>query len=272
MSSLRWDGRRPDESSGAHPCHGGGIHRFFAGFRRCGRMDQDIRAAERTSQSGSRGRGGERHHAETDEASRDPRVAGEYVEYRDHRRPVAGPFGAYDTQFLNGSFLAMGSTISWWARSESGAQVAAWFEVVEDCCSRFNPDSELSSLNRDPQEEIPVSALLGEVLEAGDRAYSLSRGLVDPTVLEAVAAAGYDRDFSSARRRPAATPGRVEGWDRVRVQGDRVVRPPGVGIDLGGIAKGWTAERALELIDGPARRRRRHRGSRPMDDRRSAHG
>ena len=130
--------------------------------------------------------------------------------------------------------------------------MAAWFEVVEDCCSRFNPDSELSSLNRDPQEEIPVSALLGEVLEAGDRAYSLSRGLVDPTVLEAVAAAGYDRDFSSARRRPAATPGRVEGWDRVRVQGDRVVRPPGVGIDLGGIAKGWTAERALELIDGPA--------------------
>jgi thiamine biosynthesis lipoprotein len=146
----------------------------------------------------------------------------------------------------------MGSTISWWARTESGAQVAAWFEVVEDCCSRFNPDSKLSGFNRDPREEVPVSALLGEVLEAGDRAYSLSRGLVDPTVLKAAAATGYDRDFSPARRRPVATPGRVEGWDRVRVQGNRIVRPPGVGIDLGGIAKGWPGKGALELIDGPA--------------------
>ena len=62
-------------------------------------------------------------------------------------------------------------------------------------------------------------------------------------------AAGYDRDFDEviaaarAASRPTAACGR---WREVELRPGAVRLPPDVGLDLGGVAKGWTADLAAE--------------------------
>jgi thiamine biosynthesis lipoprotein len=145
-----------------------------------------------------------------------------------------------------GSFRAMGSDIGWWADDDVGEEVAQIFEEVEQCCSRFRPESELTRINESQSEVVAVSGLMAEVIEAADKAFSVSEGAVDPTVHDAVVASGYDRDLAHASRRRSQPPA-VPGWHRVTLEGTTLIRPPGVTLDFGGIAKGWTAHRAREI-------------------------
>lgn len=145
-----------------------------------------------------------------------------------------------------GRFRAMGSEISWWGDHDISNEVSELFEEVESCCSRFRIDSELSTINRHPYDTITLSPLMTEMLEVADRAYLLSEGLVDPTVLPAVRAAGYDGDLATASKEPTG-PVLVPGWDRVSLHGATLTRPPGIELDLGGVAKGWAAQAALAV-------------------------
>ena len=61
--------------------------------------------------------------------------------------------------------------------------------------SRFLRSSELSLLNADARPVVPASALLRCAVEAGLWAARASGGLVDPCLLGALEAAGYDRSF-----------------------------------------------------------------------------
>lgn len=137
---------------------------------------------------------------------------------------------------------------------------------VERRLSRFRPDSELSHLNADPREEVPVSALLRGGVEAALWAATQSDGLVDPTLLAALERAGYTRSLASAGRagrplppaadapRPAhADPSRA--WTAVRTDpvAGTVRRPPGVRLDLGGTGKGYAADLAAAALEGAPR-------------------
>ena len=134
-------------------------------------------------------------------------------------------------------------------------------ETVEAALSRFRPDSELSALNRDPRPAVPASALLRRAVAAGLWAAEHSGGLVDPTLLGELEAAGYEQSFDHARRadvdaalavapprRPAApAPWRVA--DRLRLDdGGNVVRSAGVRFDPGGVAKGLAADLAAASL------------------------
>jgi FAD:protein FMN transferase len=151
---------------------------------------------------------------------------------------------------VNGSFRAMGSDMKWSAQDDLGPALGCFFEVVEACCSRFRDDSELSMLNRDEREVVEISPLLQEVLESAAAAYELSAGLVDPTILDALEAAGYDRDLPSARRTALTPPPHRYDWRDVVIDNGVIRRPPDLKIDLGGIAKSWTAWKALDLAEG----------------------
>jgi thiamine biosynthesis lipoprotein len=120
--------------------------------------------------------------------------------------------------------------------------------------SRFMPDSELSRLNRDQREIVPVSALMARFAQAVREAGSLSGGLVDATLVREIETAGYDGDLRDSLalasalalapgRRPAsAAPARR--WQQLEV--DRAAgtleRPPGLQLDSGGLAKGLFAD------------------------------
>lgn len=141
------------------------------------------------------------------------------------------------------------------------AIVAASFLL--DChrrLSRFLPESELSLLNADPRETIPVSPLMAGFLTAARRAGERSGGLVDATVLPALRAAGYDASLPdldpgllAARRGAAgaaAAPDPAGRWRTIVVDelAGTVTRPPGLEIDSGGVAKGWAADRAAAVL------------------------
>lgn len=136
---------------------------------------------------------------------------------------------------------------------EAGEQVQRLFQEWEQRLSRFRPDSELSRLNARPGRPVVVGGLLLEVVTAALRAARATRGLYDPTLLRAIEQLGYDRSFE---RIGPTTPPLTErvapggGWRRVRVDhtARTVTLPHGVGIDLGGIAKGMAVDAATERL------------------------
>lgn len=145
-------------------------------------------------------------------------------------------------------FPAMGTRIEVWSDACDVGEVREYFERVEQVCSRFRPDSELSRLNRDPSPVRDIGGVLHSVMSAGSRARELTGGLVDIGVGSAVKAWGYDRSFeavSDLSHRPQ--PVRPGVW---RLEGPLLHRGPGVSFDLGGIAKGWSSDRVVE--DGMA--------------------
>jgi len=149
------------------------------------------------------------------------------------------------TQF---QFPAMGTQIEVWSDANNDEQVREWFEGVEQVCSRFRSESEVSRLNRDPSPVRDIDGILNEVIQAGSRAFELTEGLVDIGLGSTVKAWGYDRSFETISDLAHAPETSVRGsW---RLEGKLLHRTPGVSLDLGGIAKGWASDRAVE--DGMA--------------------
>lgn len=144
------------------------------------------------------------------------------------------------------------------------AQVPAWFEGWEQTLSRFRQDSELSQLNRNAGRQTPVSAVLWEVVQAALHAARQSQGLVVPTLLNALEAAGYDRSFEALGADlgfalplpPASPPPDTGDWRAIRCDSRTrsITLPAGMRLDLGGIAKGWAADQAVGRLSayGPA--------------------
>lgn len=129
--------------------------------------------------------------------------------------------------------------------------------------SRFEPDSELTQLNRDPRRTVPISPMLRRILEAGIGAARLSGGLVDPTLVGEIEQAGYASDLTAANRPLAGAPQQVPTrspagphpdarWHAVEIdrRAGTVTRPPGVQFDSGGIAKGVFADELATLLSG----------------------
>jgi thiamine biosynthesis lipoprotein len=129
--------------------------------------------------------------------------------------------------------------------------------------SRFRPDSELTRLNRDPAETVPVSPLMRRVVEACVQAARATDGLVDPTLLTQIEQSGYRSHYEgpgvplpvalamAPARRPAR-PSPEANWRLVSTdrRTSSVTRPPGVEVDPGGIAKGVFADELAALLAG----------------------
>ncbi len=122
--------------------------------------------------------------------------------------------------------------------------------------TRFDPDSELSRLNRDSSNCVEVSPMVAELLAAVVEVGELTGGLVDATHVRALERWGYASSRVGLARvdlakalgaiptRAAAKPAASADWAKIEVDrtAGRVRRPPGVQIDSGGIAKGLAAD------------------------------
>ncbi len=148
-------------------------------------------------------------------------------------------------------FRAMGTDIELLVDAEgaSGAleNAESEFHRLEATLTRFHESSELSRLNR--YGALDAGPDLARVVELAVAARTRTSGRFDPTVHDAVVGAGYDRTFDEVPSeadgpRPPALPAGGE----VRVAGNRIELAPGVRLDLGGIGKGYAAERAAELL------------------------
>ena len=156
------------------------------------------------------------------------------------------------------------------AASAALAQVPVWFEGWEATLSRFRGDSELTRLNAIHQQPVAVSPVLWQVVDLAFAAARESDGLVTPTQLAALEAAGYDRSFDELSHTeplaPAAELTPDQEWQPPRPAPDlasvvtrdagqrTLCLAAGVRLDLGGVATGWAADEAARRLGefGPA--------------------
>jgi len=157
---------------------------------------------------------------------------------------------------LRRTFRAMGTDVELLLDAEPGERAEraldraeAEFERLEQVMSRFREDSELSRLNRDGRLA-EASPDLVRVVELAVEAREATGGRFDPTVHDAVVAAGYDRTFDDVAAGSADGPGGAHAHcgGAVRVAGPTIELERGFRLDLGGIGKGYAADRVAELL------------------------
>jgi FAD:protein FMN transferase len=127
-----------------------------------------------------------------------------------------------------------------------------WVRRLEGRLTRFSPDSELSRLNRATGEWVDVTPDTVAILRQSLRAFEMSGGLVNVAVLPSMLAIGYTRSFVQG-----PTNAQLDGVaplpplpEVLEVEQGRARVASGAGIDLGGIAKGWMADRLVTML-GP---------------------
>lgn len=143
-----------------------------------------------------------------------------------------------------------------WAVDAARAVVEAELAAVDEACSRFRADSELHRVARAAGRPVRVSARLAALVGAGIDAARATDGDVDPTIGSALCALGYDHDFaviatetgtSESHRSRDVIVRPDANWRDVRLDGDRLIVPHGVRLDLGATAKAWAADRGAAL-------------------------
>ena len=162
-------------------------------------------------------------------------------------------------QAMNTDFLVDGVS------GEDADSVRELVRLAESTFSRFAPNSEIGRLNRTAGEWVVVSPMTYELLADADAAFRVTEGLFNPFMGHLMQEIGYDRSFellqqdaspsgtSGGRRNPA-----VKTKQAVQYQTDvtlpldmdprrQAVRlRSGFSLDMGGFAKGWTAQRAAD--------------------------
>ena len=122
--------------------------------------------------------------------------------------------------------------------------------------TRFSEQSELSALNRSAGHHFKASPDLFSVVALARRFFHLTRGLFDPSILPDLKRAGYNRSMEILREEgPAPLLESLLGKERpsfsemdLDESEQTILLPPGLALDLGGIAKGWIAEQAANLL------------------------
>jgi thiamine biosynthesis lipoprotein len=143
------------------------------------------------------------------------------------------------------TFGAMGTTFEVHAPSPTAHEsVHRLVDRHEQRFSRFLGTSELSGINDSTDQIIGISDHMRSVLNAATRMHSLTGGLVDIGVGQAVRMWGYDVSMDELTEPRRAPDGFTASHWELTGQGVRL--SSGTQLDLGGIAKGWTCDQAVE--------------------------
>lgn len=114
---------------------------------------------------------------------------------------------------------------------------------IGDACDRFRVDSEVRRLRGGV--ETVISPMLQRLVEIAITTAHRTDGRCDPTLGTAVRALGYDRDIRLVidDDRPARVVVRPRrAWEAVHLDGDRLMVPEGIELDLGATAKAFAAD------------------------------
>jgi len=144
-----------------------------------------------------------------------------------------------------GTLVDIRAAAAWPAARLHRAIDAAFAAVasVHRAMSFHDPNSDLSQLNRyGARRAVQVGAQTYEVLLAARALSELSAGAFDPCVAAPL------QDWGLLPRRERKTRGHAN-WRQIELLGDRRVRfSQPVCVDLGGIAKGFAVDRAVETL------------------------
>ncbi|MBS4174015.1 FAD:protein FMN transferase [Bacillus sp. FJAT-49736] len=150
------------------------------------------------------------------------------------------------------SFKSMNTTIStFYISEEKHSLVQSWFLYAENIFSRFLPNSELSQFNRSKGHLFLPTSILYDVLKTSDDFYKETEGLFNPYLCEIICDLGYDRSFEMLGLQEV-----MKGDKEFVIPMNPIIFDESMkglklidaSIDLGGIAKGWTAQQIANQL------------------------
>lgn len=134
-------------------------------------------------------------------------------------------------------------------------EIKNWFEQFENICSRFRPNSELSILNKQPIDiVIQIHPILYEIIKKAIDYANQTDFYFNPFLGTAIKAYGYDRTFNEIKDRLDF---QIEQYRFQWIYYEPIVFFPLMNgvikkvedeIDLGGIAKGWSVDKAASIV------------------------
>ncbi len=130
-------------------------------------------------------------------------------------------------------------------------EVEAILERIVEQMSPWEPGSDLSRFNRAPAGTwLELPADFATVLDYALRLAEDTGGAFDPTIAKLVEAWGFGPGDAPIVPGDAALTHSPQGWHRLAAarEGQRVVQPGGIGIDLCGVAKGYAVDCIAEYL------------------------
>lgn len=152
------------------------------------------------------------------------------------------------------TFPALGTSVFVAVREPSDlllAQALAGrvLDDVNEVCSRFRVDSDLSRVNAHPGEWVEADPLLVAATRVAVEAARITDGLVHPLLGRRLVELGYDRDFrelvdlGDEDEVRESEPPDLGSWARINVDPAGAIRiPSGTMLDLGATGKAWAAD------------------------------
>lgn len=140
---------------------------------------------------------------------------------------------------------------AWGAEKEVLDHCGELCEYYEHLFSRTLPDSEVSEINRSGGRPVTVSEETADLIRTGLKYGSISNGYFDITIASASELWNFTDNDEKLLPDPDALSEAVTHIDyrNVRVEGNTVtLADPEAKIDLGGIAKGYIADRLKEYL------------------------
>ncbi len=130
-----------------------------------------------------------------------------------------------------------------------------FIEQSEQRFSRFLYDSELNTLNRSAGTWFQASPEMMEVITSAMECHIATDGLFNPAILPNLKVAGYTRSMDEIRsygadKTTALHSKAALAFESIQLDTaqSRILLPAEMQIDLGGIAKGWIAEKAARIL------------------------
>jgi len=136
-------------------------------------------------------------------------------------------------------------------RADAVARAVSWFDSIEDCCSRFDAQSELRQLSNHIGVPVHASATLYEAVRFALAVADESGGAFDPTVGHRMESRGFDRNYktgdvvSSGIASDDSVSWRDVHLDE-RAQTVTLLKP--MVLDLGAVAKGLAVDAAAREL------------------------
>jgi thiamine biosynthesis lipoprotein len=136
-------------------------------------------------------------------------------------------------------------------QQEAVERAFQWFYRIEECCTRFEPRSEVMQLATQVGMPVQVSTILYEAAQFALAVAEQSRGAFDPTVGYAMETRGFNREHRTGKAIRTALDSSIGvSYRDVRLDADRrtitLLRP--LILDLGAVAKGLAVDLAAREL------------------------
>ncbi|MEY8847829.1 FAD:protein FMN transferase [Psychroserpens sp. XS_ASV72] len=128
-------------------------------------------------------------------------------------------------------------------------QIDSLFNVVNQSMSTYLPDSDISKLNRN--EPVEIDQHFKNVFSVSKEIYKATNGVFDPTIGDVVNAWSFGADKNKFLTDSTTIDSlmRFVGFDKVKLEGNSIVKQSGTYIEFNAIAKGYGVDVIADFLE-----------------------